>query len=329
MPIVRAIRLEADSRCQLHCPLCATGDGRNRHGVVGWGYLTLQNFERILDLNPAIERVELSNWGEILLNPELELIIRRAHDRRIGLTARNGVNFNRVPRSVLVAMVEYGFRHLTISIDGATQAVYEQFRRGGRLENVLNNIRALNQLKAARSATYPELRWQFIAFGHNEHEIERAQAMALELGMEFYVKLNATADYSPVSARDLVSRSSGTGAASRAEFRQLTGRPYSLPCGQLTEEPQLNWDGVVLGCCRNRTVALGDALATPIEACQRSEAYEKTLRIADGADKEPEGTPCADCGIYRAEILPRVVAARTRRRSSNGSGNYIDARETN
>src|ERR1051326_3713541 len=117
---MQAIRLEADSRCQLHCPLCPTGDGRNRKGVVGWGYLTIHNFERILDLNPEIEQVELSNWGEIVLNPNIELIIRCAHRRGIKLTARNGVNFNHVPRPVLVAMVECEFRHLTISIDGAT-----------------------------------------------------------------------------------------------------------------------------------------------------------------------------------------------------------------
>lgn len=313
--MVRVIRLEADSRCQLHCPLCPTGDGRNRQGVVGWGYLTSANFERILDLNPEVERVELSNWGEILLNREIELIMRLAHDRGIALTARNGVNFNRVAPSVLKAMVTYQFRHLTISIDGATQEVYSQFRRGGNLDKVLANIRALNDLKAIHGSRYPELRWQFIAFGHNEHEISRACEMAAELGMDFYVKLNASADYSPVKNRELVARLSRTGASSRAEYREVVGRPYALPCTQLGDEPQVNWDGTILGCCRNTTVAFGDAFATPLEECQRSEIYLKTVRIASGADETPDGTPCAQCGIYRTEILPHLLLAR----STNGT----------
>ena len=304
---MRRIRIEADSRCQLHCPLCPTGDGRNRKGVVGWGYLTSENFERILDLNPEIEQVELSNWGEIMLNPEIELIIRSAHRRGIKLMARNGVNFNYVSRPVLLAMVECEFRHLTISIDGASQEVYSMFRRGGDLDLVLNNIRELNCLKATNKSIYPELRWQFIAFGHNEHEIERARAMAADLGMEFYVKLNATSDYSPVRNVAEVATSSGTGVSSRAEYRQLTGKPYALPCTQLLSEPQVNWNGVVLGCCRNSAVALGNAFANPIEECQRGELYLKTLRIASGVDENPSGTPCRDCGIYRTEILPYVA----------------------
>jgi hypothetical protein len=39
-------------------------------------------------LNPEVERVELSNWGEIMLNPDIELIIRCAHRRGITLTYR-------------------------------------------------------------------------------------------------------------------------------------------------------------------------------------------------------------------------------------------------
>lgn len=302
----RVIRLDADSRCQLQCPLCATGEGRNRRGLIGWGYLKKVTFERIIELNPGLERIELSNWGEIFLNPELTQIIRLAYDREIELTARNGVNFNHVSDSMLATLVEHKFRHLTISIDGATQEVYSAFRKGGNLYRVLDNIRALNRLKKLHSAMLPELRWQFIAFGHNEHEIEAAQALAAGLGMKFYVKLNATADFSPVKDREAISRFLPEKASSRAVYRQLTGRGYSLPCHQLVEEPQLNWDGHVLGCCRNTTVSLGDGRKMPIEECRRGEIYQKTIRVARGFDEDPAGTPCAACGIYRTEILPQI-----------------------
>jgi hypothetical protein len=36
---------------------------------------------------------------------------------------------------------------------------------------------------------YPHLRWQFIVFPHNEHELPKARAMAQELGMRFFAKL--------------------------------------------------------------------------------------------------------------------------------------------
>lgn len=301
-PPLRTIRLDADSRCQLHCPLCPTGDGRNRKGVVGAGYLTLDRFRRILDLNPSVMRVELSNWGEICLNPELIEIMKHAHSRSVALSARNGVNFNHAPAGLLEAMVIYNFRHLTVSIDGASQEVYGRFRQGGTLANVLSNIRTLIRLRTRAGAKYPELRWQFIAFGHNEHEIVSARCLAAELGMSFYVKFNATPDYSPVRDTDLVARESGLGVSSRAEFRAQTSRSYSLPCTQLMDEPQVNWDGTLLGCCRNATVTLGDALAQPLTTLQKSHIYQKTLQVAGGIDKDPSGTPCETCGIYRTEI---------------------------
>ena len=53
---------------------------------------------------------------------------------------------------------------------------------------MIEHIRRINAFKKQYRSEYPALRWQDVAFGHNEHEIGRARAMARELGMEFYVK---------------------------------------------------------------------------------------------------------------------------------------------
>ena len=69
MPEIRPakIRLEASSFCQLRCNSCPTTT-KAIHPVVGSGFLKLIDFQNLLDKNPWISEIELSNLGEIFLN---------------------------------------------------------------------------------------------------------------------------------------------------------------------------------------------------------------------------------------------------------------------
>jgi hypothetical protein len=64
------IRLEVSSLCQLRCPSCPT-TSKAIHPAVGSGFLKLRDFQSLLDQNPWIREIELSNYGEIFLNPHL------------------------------------------------------------------------------------------------------------------------------------------------------------------------------------------------------------------------------------------------------------------
>jgi hypothetical protein len=56
---------------------------------------------------------------------------------------------------------------------------------GGIYEAVLANIRRINELKKRYNSFFPLLQWQFVVFGHNEHEIPLARKMATEFGISF------------------------------------------------------------------------------------------------------------------------------------------------
>ncbi len=95
MIVVRPIRirLEATSACQLKCPACPTAT-RAIAPVIGTGHLRFPDFQRLIDANPDIVQIELSNYGEFLLNPRLLEILAYAHRRGVRLTADNGANLN-------------------------------------------------------------------------------------------------------------------------------------------------------------------------------------------------------------------------------------------
>ena len=302
----RRLRLDASSVCQLKCPACSTASGVNRRGVIGAGHLKPEDFRRLVEGAGDIKMIELSNWGEIFLNPGLNDIMRTAHEHGIALIAMNGVNLNTVSPEQLEGLVKYRFHALSVSIDGASAETYARYRVGGDFERVLANLREINRLKKKYKSPFPKLHWQFIIFGHNEHELPAARKTARALGMKFRPKLNHTPDLFPVRDRDFVRKESGFGAADRREYRANNSTHYSYPCGQMWSNPQVNWDGKLLGCCVNKYGDFGNVFETGLRAGLRSEKYRYAKAMVLGRKPPREDIPCYKCKTYW-KLNPRAT----------------------
>jgi len=292
------IRLDASTICQLKCPACSTSRGKIRKGVVGRGHLKFDDVKNLLDKNPSVKSIELSNWGEIFLNPELTEIIKYAYEKKVRLKAANGVNFNFVKTPVLEALVKYQFAYLSISIDGASQETYSLYRIKGNFNKVMKNIRILNRFKEQYNSSLPKLAWQFIVFGHNEHELPQAREMAENMGMAFKPKLNHTPGFSPVNNKSFVSEESGFGAASRHDFRSQRKSEYSFPCGQLWDNVQINWDGKLLGCCVNKFGDFGNVFEDGLEETLQGEKLAYAREMIMGNKPPREDIPCSRCKTF-------------------------------
>jgi MoaA/NifB/PqqE/SkfB family radical SAM enzyme len=308
------------SSCQLRCPTCPTTTGAIR-SVIPAGYLKASAFDRFLERNPGVRSVELSNWGEILLNPEFVEILRVAHERGVDASADNGLNLNTASDEQLDAMVRYRFRSATFSIDGASSETYRMYRVRGDFDRVITHLRKLAVLKRARNSDRPRLAWQFVVFGHNEHELPRARALAADLGMVFRPKLSYEEGFSPVRDREFVRRQMGAEAASRAEYEARKGVHYLRSiCLQLWNEPQINWDGKVLGCCVNYWEDLGgNAFEQGLDGALAHEKMGHARRMLLGMAPPREDIPCTTCDVYRAMAredrwltLREVAAGRSR-----------------
>lgn len=293
------IRLEASSACQLRCPSCATTNGE-ADPVVGKGFLTPERFEALLEANPGLREIELSNFGEIFINPAVESILEIAHRRGVQVFCDNGANLNHVSDAALEAVVKYGLRRLMCSIDGATQDVYVKYRVRGHLDKVLDNIRRINAFKRQYGTPYPALTWQFIVFGHNEHELPAARKLAAELGMRFFPKLNYDPAFSPVVDEARIMRETGLPAATREGYREKTGQEYlGTICKQLWFEPQINWDGKVLGCGKNYWGEFGgNAFTDGLDAAVNGENIRYARRMLLGLEPARAGIPCTTCEVY-------------------------------
>ena len=286
------IRIEACSICQLRCVECPQSKGQMQ--VIGHGYLKFTDFRAFVDRYPTFTDVELSNYGEILLNPELDDIVEYAHRKGITLTASNGVNLNHIREDTIEHLVKHEFKRLNVSIDGASNETYAIYRRGGVYDRVIENIRKINECKRRHNSRFPELSWQFIVFGHDEHEIPIARKMAEALGMKFHLRLNVVSPgYSPIRDAEYVRRE--VGAASVQEWNEQNNDFYDLCCQQLWVSPQINWDGRLLGCCCNKWGDFGNVFESDLKECVEAEKYAYTKRMLLGYEEDRKDIPCVRC----------------------------------
>jgi len=189
------------------------------------------------------------------------------------------------------------------------------------------NVKIINRFKRMYRSRFPRLHWQFIAFGHNEHEIDAARSMARDLDMTFGVKLSwedlYTPDFSPVVDKDAVRRENGGNVASRSEFRETFGREYYLSdcCSNLWSSPQVNFDGRVLGCPVNHWGDFGNAFRDGLLPVINGEKMSHAREMLLGLREEQGDLPCVKCRFYEsmktsgswlspAEIKDRKVKSR-------------------
>lgn len=180
MPYV--LTVDPLNACNLHCPHCMTGAGKHGHDVAT---LPRSLYARLLDeLAPTLLLVEFGNWGEPLLDRRLPELVEAASARGLGTIVATHLSVP-LDDAQARALVASGLNVLGVALDGARQETYEQYRVGGRLELVVENLARVTRAKRRLGSPTPRIVWSFHVFAHNRHEIDEARARAAALGVDF------------------------------------------------------------------------------------------------------------------------------------------------
>lgn len=291
-------RLDISTVCQLRCVLCPTEENNGRTFLKS-GMMTHSEFTRFLDHNPQIKAVELASSGEALLNPDVPEILKGAYERGVATGLGGGVNMNDVSDEALEALVRYKTTRIRVPVDGVTEETYGKYRVGGSLRKVLANIKKINEFKSKYQSAFPELVLQFILFGHNEHELERAIVLAGMLKMKIFIRLNRCPDR--LAVRDRQKIRNLMGYADRGEFLEATGIQYCRDlCLGHWVAPQINWDGRLLGCGFNTSVAFAEyALGGRFLREINNERMRYARRMLLGDAPPRDDIPCSGCAFYK------------------------------
>ena len=314
-----SICINASSICQLRCPECTSAVYVRRINERGIDrYLKATDFDSLLGDNPWLKTVNLVNYGELFLNPDLIKILKCAFERNVELLI-DAVNLNNVSDKALEALVRYKVRSVLVSIDGASDLTYKKYRVGGNLDSVLENIRKISSYKKKYGSPFPFLTWKFIIFGFNEHEISMARELAYELDMQFMPDLGscgAGSDlypedreqlnyraldsvFSPVRDKELVRQV--LGYASIEEFQQMHGvHNRQGTCSFLFVMPFVHHDGSILGCCYTDPDHAfgGNVFKEGLLNCINSEKMQYAREMLKGRVPAKPGIPCSNCWVY-------------------------------
>lgn len=174
--------IDLSNACTLRCPYCPTGVrefGRKP------GFIDPAQVAELLDgFGEFLYVAYLFSWGEPLMHPKVAEIVSMVHAR--GVMTDISTHFSLKNASMLEAVCDAGLDHLKLSIDGATQEVYQKYRVGGKLDRVIENIRRVVEYKRRRGLRTPSVEWQFLVFDHNRHEVDAARELAGKLGVDVF-----------------------------------------------------------------------------------------------------------------------------------------------
>ena len=175
------LTIEPTNICQLHCPLCPTGLRINDRNFC---YLNIDIFKRLLDeVGDYVFFVDFFNWGEPFLNKQLEDFLRLLHEKNISTSLSTNLSV-KLSDERIQRFIESGVNHMIVSLDGASQESYATYRRGGNFELVCDNLRRIVQMREKLASKTPYITWQYLIFSFNEHEIDRAQQIAQDIGVD-------------------------------------------------------------------------------------------------------------------------------------------------
>lgn len=293
-----SISIEPTTACNLRCPECPSG---LRAFTRPTGNLKADFFRNTIDeLQRELIFLIFYFQGEPYINPGFLEMVRYAHEK--GLYTITSTNGHFLSRENARKTIESGLDRLIISIDGTTQEVYEQYRRGGRLETVLQGARNMVEMKRQLRSRTPHLIFQFLVVRPNEHQIPEVYRLAREIGVD-EVKLKTAQVYDYKNGNPLIPINE-----QYARYRRQADGSYRVKnkllnhCWKLWHACVITWDGLVVPCCfdKDATHQLGDLRRQNFKELWHGEAYRGfRQRLLKGRSQIDICTNCTEgCRVW-------------------------------
>jgi hypothetical protein len=175
--------LEVSGVCNLHCIACPRASRRpsGRHT----GMMSLENFEKVIaklkSEDPFISNIQLYQWGEPTLNPNLPAMIRHARGKDILCTLSSNLNHS----ADFASLIESRPECFRISVSG-TGDDYAVTHTGGNWETFLAHAEKIAEL---RDEIYPEMKielYHHLYRGKSDIQREQLTDICCRLHFEYH-----------------------------------------------------------------------------------------------------------------------------------------------
>jgi MoaA/NifB/PqqE/SkfB family radical SAM enzyme len=328
LPLPRSIYIEPTSRCNelcQQCPRTLLSREEDRD-------LSFDEFRRIVDQFPVLERVVLHGLGEPLLNRDLPRMISYLKARgTYVLFNSNGILLNARRGQELI---DAGLDEYRLSMDGATRQMYAHVRGVDAFDKIWRNIRTFLTVQKERYPSKPVVSLWFTAMRENLHELAGLIDLAYENGIrEIHLQRLVYFEQGLAHSQQALFRRStreelelvrrcdqkcqelgitftAAGSATplesliRADFNQSGDRPWS-GCRRPYTMTYITSSGNVLSCCfapfghssakeYQQERVIGNVFQEPIEAIWHGERYQAFRRAFES---DHPAKHCSQCGL--------------------------------
>jgi len=292
------VSIEPTTACNLRCPECPSG---LRSFTRETGNLKQDFFRKTIDeLYKDLIYLIFYFQGEPYINPNFLDMVAYAHQKGIyTITSTNGHFLNDANAK---KTIESGLDRMIISVDGTTQEVYENYRKAGKLENVLEGTRNVVKWKKKLKSKTPHIIFQFLVVKPNEHQIPEIYRLADEIGID-EVKLKTAQVYDYEYGNPLIPT-----IEKYSRYHQKEDGTYRVKnellnhCWKLWHACVISWDGLVLPCCFDKDAQhqLGDLKKASFQEIWNGEAYtDFRTSLLKGRDQIEICTNCTEgCKVW-------------------------------
>ena len=322
----RNVFIEVTNHCNLLCETCPrTFTTYEDSRTLAW-----DNFLRIVDQFPQMERAVLHGIGEPLLNKDLPRMIAHLEER--GVYVLFNTNATLLNDDWSVKLIESGLDELRVSIDGANRRTYAMIRGAPLFDKVVNNLKRFIEIQRYMEADRPRVSLWMTGLHENIAELPDVIRLAARLGVpEVYLQRmvyyaadrsapgmldGAQALYSRVDEEidrvvnesealaqqlGMTLRASGATTAAHSIHPDRAARPWE-GCLRPWTTAYVTANGNLLPCCISpfatqdyESLKLGNLLNQPFDEQWNGERYQhwRARLLSD----QPNAA-CAGCGVH-------------------------------
>lgn len=212
--------------CNLDCVMC-----RRQHTVIDPGYMSMDLYRAIVDEAATTKAAALFpvGLGEPLLHPEFLPMLEYARGKTIA--AINVIsNATVLTEEIARGMIEIRVDELHCSVDAIHPRTYARQRRGGKLEEVMENIERFLEIRARHGTDRPALSMRFLRTSINAADQEAfVNYWSSRLSDRDEIRIDQVAPYN------------------KANIERRKRKPYP-PCSDLWKMLGIRWDGAYVLC---------------------------------------------------------------------------------
>lgn len=240
-----SLSIEPTTACNLRCPECPSG---LRSFTRPTGKLSTDLLSKVLgEVKSHCTYINFYFQGEPYLHPQFLDLINLCNEH--GIYSATSTNAHFLDDERAKKTVESGLDRLIISIDGSDQATYENYRKEGKLEKVIEGTENILKWKNELKSKTPHVIFQFLVVKPNEHQVAEVEALGKEMGVD-EVRIKTAQIYDFENGSDLIP---SIDKYSRYE-QQPNGKwaiknPLDDHCWRMWSGAVITWDGSLVPCC--------------------------------------------------------------------------------